>query len=153
MRVAPLLILAAVTSGCSGALDVTPPADVEPAAAQVCADLVDVLPNTVAAQERRSTDPESLLTAAWGEPAIVLRCGVPRPAALTRSSQLVSVNGVDWFAEQLTEGYLFTTYGRQAYIEVTVPDDYAPEVGPVTELSAAVAEAVSARVNAPASSP
>ena len=103
-------------------------------------------------QESRSTEPDSPSTAAWGDPAIVLRCGVPRPAALTRTAQLVSVNGVDWFAEELTGGYVFTTYGRQAYVEVTVPDDYAPEIGPVTELSSSVAEAVPDRANAPAGS-
>lgn len=155
MRVAPLLLLVtvtSVTSGCSGAIDVGPPTDVEPASAQVCADLAGNLPDTVADQESRSTEPESPLTAAWGEPAIVLRCGVPRPAALTRTSQLVSVNGVDWFAEELTEGYVFSTYGRQVYVEVTVPDDYAPEIGPVTELSSSVAEAVPERVNVRAGS-
>jgi hypothetical protein len=159
VRIAPLVILATVTavtsftSSCSAGIDVALPTDVEPASAKVCADLADSLPDTVTDQEGRATEPTSPLTAAWGEPAIVLRCGVPRPGALTRTSQLVTVNGVDWFAEELTEGYVFTTYGRQVYVEVTVPDDYAPEVRPVTELSSAVADAVPERVDAPAGSP
>jgi hypothetical protein len=157
VRVGRLLVLAtaatSLASGCSAAIDVAPPADVEPASAQVCADLADSLPDTVSNQESRATEPESPLTAAWGDPAIVLRCGVPRPDALTRTSQLVSVNGVDWFAEELTEGYVFTTYGRQVFVEVTVPDDYDPEIGPVTELSSAVAETVPERSDGPAGSP
>jgi hypothetical protein len=159
VRVARLLIAATATtvtslaSGCSGAIDVAPPSDVEPASAQVCAGLADSLPDTLTDQGIRATEPESPLTSAWGDPAIVLRCGVPRPDALTRTSQLVSVNGVDWFAEELTEGYIFTTYGRQVFVEVTVPDDYDPEIGPVTELSSAVAEAVPVRVSSPAGSP
>ncbi|MCZ3387847.1 MAG: DUF3515 domain-containing protein [Actinomycetia bacterium] len=146
MRVTSLILLvpllALVTSGCSTVVEVTPPIDVDPVAAQICADFAGALPDTVAGQEGQKTDPASTLTAAWGDPAIVVRCGVERPAALEPSSQLTSVNRVDWFVEELTGGYLFTTYGRQAYVEVTVPDDWAPEIGAVTELSAAVAESV-----------
>lgn len=104
-------------------------------------------------QALRETGPESSLTAAWGDPAIVVRCGVPRPAALEPTSQLTSVNGVDWFAEELTGGYLFTTYGRQTYVEVSVPADYAPEIAPVTELTTAVAATIPKRINQPAGSP
>ncbi len=122
-------------------------------ARSVCADLASQLPDAVAGQTARATEPDSPLTAAWGKPAIVLRCGVPRPAALSSTSQLIGINGVDWFAEELTGGYLFTTYGRKVYVEVTVPDDYAPEAGPVTEISAAVTAAVPERVSEPATSP
>ena len=82
-----------------------------------------------------------------------MRCGVPRPTTLDATSQLVTVDGVDWFAEELTAGYLFTTTGRVAYVEVSVPDDYAPEIGPVTELSPAVADAVPKGANPQAESP
>lgn len=120
---------------------------------QICADLAAQLPDTLAGQNSRPTDPESVLTTAWGDPAIIVRCGVPRPEALEPTSQLTSVNGVDWFPEELTRGYLFTTYGRRVYVEVTVPDDYAPEIGPVTELSAAVAGADATLPSSPATSP
>ncbi|MCZ3387172.1 MAG: DUF3515 domain-containing protein [Actinomycetia bacterium] len=148
----PLLVLA-VTSGCSGSVAITPPTDVDPVTAQICAELDDAWPGTVSGQALRETGPESSLTAAWGDPAIVVRCGVPRPAALEPTSQLTSVNGVDWFAEELTGGYLFTTYGRQIYVEVSVPADYAPEIAPVTELTTAVAATIPKRINQPAGSP
>ena len=32
-----------------------------------------------------------------------------------------------WFAEPAHGGYLFTTIGRPAYVEVSVPSHYAPE--------------------------
>ena len=99
--------------------------------------MIDALPRTVAGQDRRTTTPEGL-TAAWGDPPIVLRCGVPRPAALMPTSQLVTVDGVDWFAEPLSNGYLFTTYGRAAYVEVAVPSAYQPPAAVLTELAAAV---------------
>jgi len=96
------------------------------------------LPDTLADQSPRETDPTGPLVAAYGDPPIVLRCGVDQPAALERTSQLVTVNGVDWFAEPLTNGYLFTTVGRVADVEVAVPSDYAPEANPLAELSAAI---------------
>lgn len=152
MRSASLLLLL-VVSGCSGAVPVAAPTDATPLVLQTCADLVSAVPESVSGQDRRATEPESALTVAWGDPAIVMRCGVPRPPTLKPSSQLVNVDGVDWFAEELTGGYLFTTYGRQAFVEVSVPADYAPEVGPITELSAAVTETVPERTNQLASSP
>ncbi len=86
--------------------------------------LVDDLPDAVQEGERRPTSPESDLTAAWGDPVIVLRCGVSSPAAYDPTAQLVEVNGVEWFPEELEHGYRFTTFGRSAFVEVTVPDRY-----------------------------
>ena len=118
----------------------TPPA-ADASTRAVCARVTAALPQSVAGQDRRATTPQGP-TAAWGDPPIVLRCGVPRPAALTPTSQLLTVDGVDWFAEPLTGGYLFTTYGREANVEVAVPAAYAPESGPLADLAAAVAASV-----------
>jgi hypothetical protein len=100
------------------------------------------LPSELLEQSARETEPDSDVTAAWGEPAITVRCGVADPAALSPTSKLLTVNGVDWFPEELTEGYLFTTQERQVNVEVTVPDDYEPEIEAVTELSGVVTETV-----------
>lgn len=128
-------------TGCSGAVEVDVPTP-DPGTASVCAELAGALPETVADQDVRSTDPDDVLTAAWGDPAIVLRCGVPDPAALEPTSQVFSVDGVEWFPEELTAGYVFTTYGRTANVEVTVPDDYSPEAGPLVDLADAVQQNV-----------
>ncbi len=103
------------------------------------------LPDELVDESRRETEPASDFTAAWGQPAISVRCGVSDPAALNPASELTVVGDVEWFAEELTEGYAFTTYERVANVEVTVPDDYAPEIGPVSELSSLVAEFVPTR--------
>ena len=108
----------------------------------MCRRLADQLPQTVDAAERRAVSPDSPYVAAWGEPPIVLRCGVAKPAALQPTSELVTVNGVDWLPEPQEDGYRFTTTGRKAYVEVWVPDDYAPEVNPLVDLAAPVAAAV-----------
>ena len=69
-----------------------------------------------------------------------MRCGVANPAALTPTSQLVTVDGVDWLPEQLTEGYLFTSVGREVNVEVSVPDDYSPEADVLVDLSPVLAK-------------
>ncbi len=138
-----LLTGAYALSSCAGqAVDVDPP-PAAPRTASVCAELSDRLPDTVLREEdRRATTPVSELTAAWGDPGIVLRCGVTRPAGLTPTSQILAVNHVDWLAEELPDGYRFTSIGRAAYVEVQVPDDYAPEVDPLVYLADAVKAAV-----------
>lgn len=136
-----LTVPAWVLTGCGGAVSVTPP-DADAPTVAICTDLHQALPGTLAEQPAHATDPDSPLTAAWGDPAILLRCGVPQPEALEPTSQVFTVNGVDWFPEELTEGYLFTTSGRSVNVEVTVPDDYAPEAGVLTELAAAVRRTV-----------
>lgn len=135
------LCAAVALTSCTGPVPVELP-DPDAAASDLCSDLATELPERLAGQESRATDPDSPLTAAWGDPAIVLRCGVPDPEALEPTSQVFTVDGVDWFPEELTAGYLFTTYGRSVNVEVTVPDDYAPEAGPLTDLAAAVEQAV-----------
>jgi len=122
--------------GCSSSVSVAPPDP--PVGGDACGDFMADLPDTLMDQPSRTTDPPSDLTAAWGDPAITVRCGVPRPASLTPTAQLVSIDGVDWFPEQIDGGYRFTTFGRTAGVEVTVPDDYAPESDPVTLLSPTV---------------
>jgi len=112
------------------------------AAAEACRALSARLPERLDGESRRGLEPQSPFTAAWGDPAIVLRCGVGRPAALRRTSELTTVNGVDWFAEELTAGYLFTSTGRVANVELTVPDDYAPEVDPLVDLAGPLERAV-----------
>jgi hypothetical protein len=137
------LLSGLVLTSCSGAVPLDPPDP--PVNAEACSQLMAQLPPTVDGQSPRDTDPSSGLTAAYGDPAITVRCGVPPPDTLDATSQLITANRVDWFPEELTEGYLFTTYGRVTVVEVTVPDDYTPEIGPATELSALVDETIPLR--------
>lgn len=132
-------------TGCSRGLAVPLP-DPLPvgAAAYTCADFTSSLPEQVLGQVVTATDPQSALVNAWGDPAIVARCGVPTPAALTPTSQLITINGVDWLPEQLERGYLFTTVGRQLNVEVSVPDAYSPEADALVDITPAVLEAIPA---------
>ena len=93
------------------------------------------------AQQKR-VEPASPYTAAWGNPEIVLRCGVSKPNALEPTSELVTVNGVDWLPEPTRGGYRFTTTGRVAYVEVVVPKHYSPEVNALVDLAGPIAQTV-----------
>jgi hypothetical protein len=126
-----------LVAACSVTVAVDPP-DPPPEIASACAQMTARLPTLVLDQRQVDTEPESPLTAAWGSPAITLACGVPAPAGLGPTSSLVTVEGVDWFAETLTAGYRFTSVGQVAYVQVDVPDDYAPEVDPLIELAPAI---------------
>jgi uncharacterized protein DUF3515 len=118
-----------------GAVRVPVPAP-DPAIARLCAGLR--LPDRLHGESRRSTEPASPLLAAWGSPPIALRCGVPRPAALLPASELVTINGVNWFPEPPDRPVTFTAVGRRAYVEVTVPAKYAPAGDVLLELTAMV---------------
>jgi len=79
-----------------------------------------------------------VLTAAWGDPPITLRCGVGAPPGLTPESECLEVNGVGWFSEDADGGTLYTTIGREVLVELGVPEDYAPEASALVDVAAAV---------------
>jgi Protein of unknown function (DUF3515) len=134
----PLLGLTAASlllAGCSSAVRAVPfdGADDSPQ----CHEVADEWPATVAGLERRETAVESETVAAWGDPAIIARCGAPVPGPTTE--QCVDVDGVDWVAVELSDGVELTTYGRDPAIEVLVPQEYAdtlllPAFGDVARL-------------------
>ncbi len=101
-----------------------------------CEALDQVLTGTLQGTVRREVSgvPAGGVARAWGDPAVVLRCGVPQPAEYRPDSQLAVVDGVDWLPVQGDGGYFFVTVGRVAYVEVAVPSTYAPEAGVLTAL-------------------
>ncbi|MBM7800568.1 hypothetical protein JOE57_003489 [Microlunatus panaciterrae] len=127
---------ALVLAGCAGPVKVDEP-DPSAQVRRICAGLVADLPGQVLDASRRETNP-GVLSAAWGDPPIVLRCGVPQPAAMTQASQCFEVNGVGWLAEEGKGGFLFTTIGRPALVELGVPDAYAPEANALVDVAAAI---------------
>ena len=92
-QVAVLATLATLLAGCGRVAvhDPTPDARGARSARALMADL----PTQVLDQDRRTVEP-GRFSAAWGKPAIVLRCGVAAPPTLTRRSECLEVNGVGW---------------------------------------------------------
>jgi hypothetical protein len=136
----PKLLLAALglilLAGCSpGPTPVSVPSPA-PEVAAACTQLVKALPEKVLDAKRRKTEPASPLTTAYGDPPIEITCGVSPPAGMAEAqSQCFEVNGVGWFAKEVTNGVVFTTIGRALYLEVAVPSKYKPEANALTDVS------------------
>ncbi|WBQ07631.1 DUF3515 domain-containing protein [Kribbella sp. CA-293567] len=139
LAVALLTISPAALGGCSpgpAKLAVPSPA---PEVADACTRLIQALPAKVLDAERRETEPVSALTTAYGDPPIEVTCGVATPAGMAEAeSQCFEVNGVGWFAEEVSNGTIFTTIGRRLFLEIAVPKKYTPEANALTDVSDAV---------------
>lgn len=114
-----------------------------------CAALTAAAPQTVDNESRRRTSPSSPLTAAWGDPPITLRCGVPEPEILRPGSKTYDpsadeayVNGIAWLIEKAPDGYRFTAAQRAIYVEVDVPSAYNPETAALVDFATAVTNTI-----------
>ncbi|MFD9033857.1 DUF3515 domain-containing protein [Streptomyces sp. NPDC059567] len=141
---AALLLLTAAGCSSTDAKASVPVPSPSAEEAAFCQALAKELPDTVAGLGRTDPKPESELTAGWGDAAIVLRCGVPRPEKMTDpQSQGVSVNGVRWMLErQEGGGPRFTSVYRKTYVEVTLDERYAHDAAPLVDLAAPVEQTV-----------
>ncbi len=135
-------LLSPLLGACGGpaTVSVTPATPTGTALSQ-CQELVQALPDTVSGQARREVQPDIATTAAWGDPAIVLRCGVGKPKDFHEASPCTTVNNVDWWVplDWPTSGDLvITTVGRSVYVEVSIPARYLPPAATMANLSAAI---------------
>jgi Protein of unknown function (DUF3515) len=118
-----------------------PPAD--PAAAAPCTKLLTTLPVQLGELQPRVVHPkpDSPFVVAWGDPVVVLRCGVARPSALKPGSGdlVIGVNGVFWLPVRQSKATVWVTVDRAVYIEVTVPQAYRqPPLAPLADAVAKV---------------
>lgn len=126
-----------------GAAACARPAAVEPAPSAsepVCAVLLLALPEVLGGEDRRSTTSQA--SRAWGEPPIVLRCGVtPLGPTVDGCVTIAAGDGfeVDWVVTEDEDHARFVTYGQLPAVEVTIPREYAGDQTIMTELSSAVA--------------
>ncbi len=106
-------------SGCSSAPEVTAAPQ---SSAPVCSALA--WPSSVSGRTRTATRPDAPWAAAWGDPALIARCGLDPLGPTTDSC--VTVDGVDWVVRELSDGGAATTYGRDPAVEVLAPAAYGP---------------------------
>ncbi|MDQ1743564.1 MAG: hypothetical protein QOE23_1903 [Pseudonocardiales bacterium] len=101
------------------------PAPPKPDAATqaACVKVFAQLPVQLGQLPPRRTDTDSSFVAAWGNPAVVLRCGVAKPAVFGTpdAAQLVEVNSVLWQPDPQRDRTVYTAVDRSVYLEVTVP--------------------------------
>jgi Protein of unknown function (DUF3515) len=106
---------------------VTPEADAS------CPALMGALPLELTGEASRPVQSDSPYAYAWGDPPIVLVCGVDAPAGLEPTSPLIQINGVNWFVDTgHPDVVVWTAVDRAVYVQVTVSAD--TDSAPVTAL-------------------
>lgn len=121
--VVALIAAGGLAAGCTSAVKAVPFDGADDNAA--CQDVAQLWPTTVADQPQRVTAVDSDTVAAWGDPAIIARCGAPIVGPT--QDQCLDVAGIDWVAVRLDDGVSFTTFGRDPAIEVLVSSAYTSE--------------------------
>ena len=110
--------------------------------AQACRDFVAGLPDTLAGQDAVEVAGDTEYGAAWGDPAIVLTCGVEEPPAFTDTSTCIAVKRTGWFVpddvfQDMFEGdettdVPMTEMNYRPRIHVDLPGEYRPDGFPNT---------------------
>lgn len=110
-----------------------------------CKALMLKLPTEVAGSKQRPIEGGGDGIAVWGDPTVILRCGLETPQELNCSAALTQVDSVAWL--QLPgQGTPDTTYiaaDRSVRIAVTIPDGTG--TSPIQEISDVVAATLPAR--------
>ncbi len=137
----PLLL-----AGCADEpVTLTSPDAVSAADLATCEAFLDDLPSSLAGHERRKVNPAAALGRAWGDPAIIVRCGVGVPPEFDQLAACEVADGVGWFVpddqfDDQDADAVLTAVGYRPRVSVTVPAKYRPE-GPAAAI-AQLAQAV-----------
>lgn len=147
---APLAGLLVLLTACSeGPVELVTP-DLDPEALAACEAFVADLPESLADEASRDVEPPDALGAAFGDPAIVVRCGVAVPADFDEAVSSCEVaNGVGWYVapeefDDQEADVTLTAAGYRPVVSVTVPGGYRPD-GPAAAI-AQVAASVDAHL-------
>jgi len=158
----PIVIVLALLIGTTGGSDNSPKAlaaltpsapPSNAAAAGPCTKLLQNLPVRLDGLAPRAVHPvpDSPFVVAWGDPAVLVRCGVARPKDLHPGSTAQftgfgSANSKDKVYFDVTSSgsdEIYTSVDRAVYVEITLPSKY-PGGTYVTDLAAAIAKAMPA---------
>lgn len=115
-----------------------PPND--PDAVEPCAQVLDALPVQLDGQNPRKVFVAQ--TVAWGDPPVILTCGVARPSGLVAGSTapVLDVSGVEWFVEDQKSVVVYTVVDRSVYIQVSYHGNLPQP--PLAPISTAVLQAL-----------
>jgi hypothetical protein len=95
--------------------------------AAACSSLVAAIPaELVTSGGRVATKPVSAYTAAFGKPAVTIRCGAPLPR-FDPGSEVETVDGVDWLVlPDVGSASHFAAWRSPTLLDVVIPHDYLP---------------------------
>ena len=105
-----------------------------------CTALTAALPKTIGNElEKRTVEPKSPLLAAWGKPAVVLRCGVGIPSTYRPGTDLTIVNNIGWFADTRADDVVYTTITREPRVSLAIPKAQASSFEILVDLAPSIA--------------
>jgi Protein of unknown function (DUF3515) len=121
-------------------LPVTVP-PVTPEADASCPALMSRLPLELSGEESRRVRSDSPYAYAWGDPPVVLVCGVDRPAGYVVGVSAIQINGVQWYVDTHDpDTTVWTTVDRPVYVQISLPSSV--DSAPVTALTPQIAQAL-----------
>ncbi|MGZ4506974.1 MAG: DUF3515 domain-containing protein [Blastococcus sp.] len=127
------------------------PVDVPPVTPQAdaaCPALMRTLPLELMGDPSRRVKSASPFAYAWGDPPVVLICGVAAPAGFVRGASAIQINGVQWYVDTSdAHSTVWTTVDRPVNVEVRVPASV--DSAPVTSLTTQIAKALPFREPTP----
>lgn len=128
------------------------PVEVPPATPEAdasCPALMGTLPLELAGESSRRVDSDTPYAYAWGDPAVVLICGVERPAGFVVGVGTIQIEGVQFHVDtDDPDTTVWTVVDRPVYVQVSLPSSV--DSAPVTELTRYVGQALDYREPTPA---
>lgn len=96
-----------------------------------------------ALERRQLAAPVPAGAAGWGEPPVVLRCGLDRPAELTATSRLLDVSGVQFLEISSPGKSTWAAVDRPVYVVVALPPTSGS--GPLQQIATVIANTLPQR--------
>jgi len=114
---------------------VTPEADAS------CPALMQTLPLELTGKQSRQVKSDTPFAYAWGDPPIVLICGVDRPAGYVTGAAAIQINGVQFYVDTTDpDTTVWTTVDRPVYVQISLPSSV--DSAPVTALTPQISQAL-----------
>jgi hypothetical protein len=125
------IIATTLLAGCGkGAVQVSPPV-LTPDLQERCSHLGNLLPHGLESLTPRVITPLTPVIHAWGNPAVILTCGVPVPTTYSpTSSETTEVDGVRWFEQPGSKLVVWTALlgsakaGTAVNVRLEIPTHY-----------------------------
>ncbi len=117
-------------------------------AATVCRAFIAQLPGKIRDRHRRPVSAGAEQNAAYGDPALRVGCGAPRPS-FPPTATVYPLSGVCFYASTAAGHSVWTTLDREVPVAITVPDSYSGPGQWVAEFSDAIAGSVPSASHTP----
>jgi hypothetical protein len=102
---------------------------------------MSTLPVELEGEESRRVQSDSPYAYAWGDPAVVLVCGVDRPAGYVVGVSAIQINGVQFYVDTSDpDTTVWTTVDRPVYVQISLPASV--DSAPVTSLTPLITAAL-----------